>query len=55
MHLECCVQIWAPQHRRDIELLELVQKGTRKIIKGLENLSHEKRLRELDLLSLQRR
>jgi len=25
-HLESCVQLWSPQHRRDMELLEWVQR-----------------------------
>jgi len=26
-HLECCIQLWGPQHERDMELLERVQRA----------------------------
>jgi len=45
-HLEYCVQVWVSQHRKNVELLECVQR--RALIRGLENLSSEERLRELD-------
>jgi len=54
-YLEYCVQAWCPQNKKDEKLLEWAQGRTMKLFRGQDHLSYEEGLREVGLLSLEKR
>jgi len=54
-HLESCIHLWSPQRKKNMDVLQQAQRRAMKMIRGLEYLSCEDRLRELGLFSLEKR
>ena len=54
-HLEYCIQAWRPYLRKDIDMIEKVQRRTTKLITGLTDLSYDDRLKECSLTTLETR
>ena len=54
-HLEFAIPAWSPWTATDIEILEKVQRRAVNLISGLKGVSYEEKLKELGILSLEKR
>ena len=51
-HLEYCIQAFSPYHRKDIDMLDKIQRRATKLIPGLRAPRYEERLKECGLTTL---
>ena len=54
-HLEYCIQAWNPHLRKDVDMLEKIQRRATKLIPELRDLTYEERLKECGLTTLETR
>ena len=54
-HLDYCSQAWSPWLRKDVDLLESVQRRATKMVDGFRDLPYEERLHRMHLTTLERR
>ena len=53
-HLDYCIQAWNPHLKKDVDMLENIQRGATILIPGLRDLTYEERLKECGLTTLDR-
>ena len=54
-HLEYCIRAWNPHLRKDVDMLEKIQRRATKLIPELRDLTYEERLKECGLTTLETR
>ena len=54
-HLEYCYQIWSPYYKKDIKLIEGVQRRATKLVTGMQELNYNDGLKRLGLQRLEGR
>jgi hypothetical protein len=52
-HLDYCVQAWRTHLKKDIDILEKVQRWVTKMVFGMDKLSYKERLKKLKLTMLE--
>lgn len=52
LDLECCAQFWSPHFRKDIELLEHVQRKEIELMNSLKHRPYEEQLKEEEIFGL---
>ena len=54
-HLEYCIQAWRPHYKKDIDVLEKVQRRATRMIEGCGEMDYERRLKHTGLTTLETR
>jgi len=54
-HLEYCCQLWRPYYKKDIKLIEGVQRRATKLVTGMQELNYNDGLKRLGLQRLEGR
>ena len=54
-HLEYCIQAWKPYLRKDVDILDKIQRRATKLIPELRDLTYEERVNECGLTTLETR
>ena len=54
-HLDSCVQVWRPHLKKDIEVLEKVQRRATRMVEGYRGMEYEERLKRIGLTTLEMR
>jgi len=54
-NLEYCCQIWSPYYKKDMKLIEVVQRRATKLVTGMKELNYNDRLKQLGLQRLEGR
>ena len=52
---EYCIQVWNPHLKKDVRVMEGLQRRATRMIKGLGKLSYEERLKRCQLTTLEKR
>ena len=54
-HLDLFVQVWRPHLKKDIEVLEKVQRRAPRMVEGYRGMEYEERLKRIGLTTLEMR